>query len=121
MSIKCECSNGHVLKVKDSLAGKVGLCPVCRTPVRVPQPQPQHADMSEDAILHLLGDQPPPPRQESIQDTVENLEMFSDTSISGIINKSAPKKCCDRCNQEIPSGSHICPHCHTYIASLKDF
>ncbi|NLF09605.1 MAG: hypothetical protein GX594_16735 [Pirellulaceae bacterium] len=121
MSIKCECSNGHVLKVKDSCAGKVGLCPICRVPVRVPQPEPQHANMSEDAILHLLGHHVPPPRQESIHDTVENLDMFSDTSVSGIFGQTAPKKCCDRCNQEITVGTHICPHCHTYIANLKDF
>ena len=57
----------------------------------------------------------------SIHDTVENLDMFSDTSVSGIFGQTAPKKCCDRCNQEITVGTHICPHCHTYIANLKDF
>ena len=121
MSIKCVCRNGHVLRVKDSLAGVVGLCPVCRAEVRVPRPQPTHACMSEDAILHILGDHEAPPRQDSIQDTVEDFNMFSDTSLSGIHRQATPKKCCDRCNQEVSAGTHICPHCHTYIASLKDF
>ena len=37
MSIRCVCPNGHPLTVSDSLAGKSGLCPLCRAPVRVPQ------------------------------------------------------------------------------------
>ncbi|MBN1393831.1 MAG: hypothetical protein JW959_02210 [Pirellulales bacterium] len=121
MSIKCVCKNGHVLHVKDWQAGKVGLCPICRTKVRVPWPAKKHVDISEDAILHLLGDNPPPDRKDSIQDTVDDFDMFSDTSLSGIHRQTTPKKCCDRCNQEVPAGTHICPHCHTYIASLKDF
>jgi len=117
MSIRCVCRNGHVLRVKDSLAGVVGLCPVCRTEVRVPRPQVKCKCVSEDAILHILGDHAPPPHQ----DTSEDFDMFADTSPSGIHRQGTPKKCCDRCNQEVSAGTHICPHCHTYIASLKDF
>ncbi len=123
MSIKCICRNGHKLRVKDSLAGRVGLCPVCRAEVRVPRPQPVRCDcLSEDAILHILGKHTPAPHQDTTtQDTVEDLEAFADTSLSGINLQGVPKKCCDRCNQEVPAGTHICPYCHTYIASLKDF
>ena len=118
MSIRCECKNGHVLKVKDSLAGKVGLCPICKARVQVPQPR--HVKMSDDAIVHLLGEHTPPPAPD-MNDTIDNLDLFSDTSVMGVQERNAPKKCCDRCNQEVPVGTHICPHCHTYIASLKDF
>ena len=121
MSIKCVCINGHVLHVKDSLAGVLGLCPTYRTQVKVPRPQRRHSDMSEDAILHILGDHATPPQQDSFADPAEDLNMFSDTSLSGIHRQGTPKKCCDRCNQEVSTDSHICPHCHTYIASLKDF
>ena len=121
MSIKCVCINGHVLHVKDSQAGVLGLCPTCRTQVKVPRPHRKHSDMSEDAILNILGDHATPPHQGSFEDTSEDLNMFSDTSLSGIHRQGTPKKCCDRCNQEVSADSHICPHCHTYIASLKDF
>jgi hypothetical protein len=114
MSIKCQCSNGHVLHVKDSLAGKSGLCPHCRVRVNVPDPR---ADVSEDVILGILGNHVQPPRG----DTVSDIDVFADTTPSGIYRQIQPKKCCDRCNEEIPLGTHICPHCHTYIASLRDF
>ena len=38
MSIQVVCPNGHVLKVSDDYAGKMGLCPVCKARIKVPQP-----------------------------------------------------------------------------------
>jgi hypothetical protein len=49
MAIQTRCPNGHVLNVKDSMAGRAGLCPVCRAVVRVPKPE-----VSEDDIVALL-------------------------------------------------------------------
>jgi hypothetical protein len=34
---------------------------------------------------------------------------------------SPPKKSCEKCNEEILAGTHICPFCHTYVAKLADF
>ncbi len=110
MSILVVCPNGHELKVRDTCAGKVGLCPTCRARVEVPE-TPQ-SEISEDAILGILGphvasqkragsSQPRPP--------------------GGRERNVPPKKSCHHCNQEIPVGIHICPHCHTYIAKLGDF
>ena len=36
MLIEVRCPNGHVLHVKEKHAGKIGACPHCSTPVRVP-------------------------------------------------------------------------------------
>ena len=36
MAIEVQCVNGHVLRVKGSFAGKIGLCPQCRGAVHVP-------------------------------------------------------------------------------------
>jgi hypothetical protein len=115
MSIRCVCRNGHVLKVKDSLAGTVGLCPACKTQVKVPLPPSK--DVSEDAILHILGGHDNAPQG----DTFNDIDAFADTTPSGIFRQQTPKKSCDRCNQEVLVGTHICPHCHTYIANLSDF
>jgi hypothetical protein len=115
MSIQCVCQNGHVLHVKESFAGSAGLCPTCRTRVEVPRLR-RHPDMSEDAILDLLGKQSP-----AAVATATSCEEYESTSPSGIHGKSTPKKSCDRCNQEVSAGTHICPYCHTYIANLSDF
>ncbi len=114
MSIRCVCRNGHVLNVKDSYAGVSGLCPLCRTRVDVPRPH-RAADVSEDVILDILGKQ--------AATAVAAAEPYEglDSTLSGIHAKTTPKKSCERCNQEVSAGTHICPYCHTYIAHLNDF
>ncbi len=115
MSIRCVCRNGHVLRARDALAGAVGLCPACKARVSVPRP---HAEcVSEDAILHILGDKIPG-RQAGAFD---NFDPLADTAPSGIHGQVTPKKSCQRCNQEVAATAHICPYCHAYIANLSDF
>lgn len=46
MSIPVVCPNGHRHKVHNALAGKMGLCPVCKAPIKVP-----FSDRSIMAIL----------------------------------------------------------------------
>ena len=116
MSIRVICPNGHVLNVKDHLAGKAGLCPMCKAKVQVPQPQPEA--VSEDAIMGILGPQPAAVGQFSAAAATDQVEP-SPTATSD--KNSPPKKSCYKCNQEIEVGIHICPHCHTYIAELTDF
>jgi hypothetical protein len=115
MSIECRCPNGHVLKVKNSLAGTSGLCPVCRA--RVVVPQLRGKQVSEDAILDMLGWHEPAPHA----DTTTFPATADTTPLPRFHERGTPRKSCYRCNHEIPSGSHICPHCHTYIANLDDF
>jgi hypothetical protein len=114
MSIRCVCQNGHVLKVKDSCAGMTGLCPACK--VRVDVPKPRNESISEDVILGLLGKQSPSERA-----AAESSGVLLATSESGIHRLPFPKKTCSRCSEEVTVGTHICPHCHTYIANLSDF
>jgi len=109
MSIRVICPNGHILNVKDHLAGKIGLCPMCKAKVQVPKPQPE--SVSEDMIMGILGRQ----SGAAAADFVD-----SPPTDTGDKN-SPPKKSCHMCNQEIQTGIHICPHCHTYIAKLTDF
>lgn len=37
MGIRVTCPNGHTLNVKEHLAGRVGRCPKCGGPVRIPE------------------------------------------------------------------------------------
>ena len=73
--------------------------------------------VSEDAILDILGPQGP----FSAKPSLSQHEAGETVYRSEIHEWAAPKKSCDRCNKEISAGTHICPHCHTYIASLHDF
>lgn len=109
MSIRVVCENGHELKVKASMAGKTGLCPQCRVVVHVPIPP----ESLEDSILDMLRKGGGNGRSSGNGDTASGHRI--DTQQIHL------KKACIRCNREVEYGTHICPHCHTYIASLADF
>ncbi|MGD9127110.1 MAG: hypothetical protein PVH19_06995 [Planctomycetia bacterium] len=143
MSIKVKCPNGHLLKVKDSFAGKVGLCPMCQAKIRVPVPQPA-GQISEDDIIDVLGPHSPPPQRSASTsgialDPASDSALGSSSSILGPSDSSLqlgddplkngasestvgamPKKICSKCNREISAGFHICPFCRTYVANLSD-
>ncbi len=119
MSIEVTCPRGHKLKVKNSMAGKTGLCPLCKGQVYVYVPVPDEKPvLSEEVILDIIGPSQPSP---------------SSTGMSGIDLEDAtphrpnknhhetPWKTCVKCSREIPSQTHICPYCHTYIADMAGF
>jgi len=109
MSILVTCPNGHVLRVKNCFAGKTGLCPECKARIVVPEPA-----MSEDDIIGVLG--PHDPSQSGMGSTIIGGRSDDHAAAS----PSPPKKSCTKCNREIAAGTHICPFCRTYIASLRD-
>ena len=116
MSIRVICPNGHSLMVNDSLAGKVGLCPTCKARVEVPKPQ--QGQLSEDAIMGILG----PPNSDLTRPPSAQPDTRPPPASSPEGEQSSPpKKSCHKCNREISAGIHICPHCHTDIAGLADF
>jgi hypothetical protein len=113
MSIEVTCPNGHVLRVKSSFAGKAGLCPTCRARIVVPVPA-SDSSLSEDDIINVLG--PHDPSQSGVGSTIIGNRPAERT----VASPAPPKKSCSKCNREIASGTHICPFCRTYIASLRD-
>jgi hypothetical protein len=116
MSIKVTCPRGHVLKVKDSMAGKTGLCPFCKDPVVVP-PKEKPKGLSEDNILDIIGPASPSPSQLG---SGIDLDEFQGSGI-GKAHHDTPWKTCIKCNRDIPAQTHICPYCHTFIAQIADF
>jgi len=114
MAIHVVCPNGHTLKVKDSLAGKTGVCPVCKTRVRIPGSSPKDKELSEEAILGIIGPYEPDPVriQTPIEDPVGTRKPPG--------GSTPGTKVCEKCNLEVPAETHICPYCRTYMAGLSD-
>jgi hypothetical protein len=113
MAIRCICPNGHVLKVKESFAGTIGLCPVCRAKVKVPTLCNQK--VSEEAVMAMLG---PCEIKENVAAALKDEEeqkILEANLRSGIFGRGTIVKNCSRCNEEISADTHICPHCHTYV------
>jgi hypothetical protein len=117
MSINVTCPHGHRLRVKDSMAGRKGLCPLCKSPVEVPRPE--RNPMSEDAILDILGPSDGSSSQILTARELQDFEQGGSRIERG--HHSTPNKVCAKCHQEIPSVAHICPFCRTYIAEMADF
>ncbi len=111
MSIQVTCPNGHLLHVKDVYAGKVGLCPLCKAQIQIPNPQ--ESELTEEAIMGFLG----PPRRVGAAVVSDGPAVWESRSAA----PAPPKKSCSKCNREILAETHICPYCHTYIAGVSDF
>lgn len=114
MGIRVSCPNGHTIKVRDSFAGKTGLCPACKARIKVPE-IPQEG-LSEDAILGILGDADP------TQDGKEDQRGAAfEPPVETYTPPQRTLKSCQSCGREISVQTHICPFCHHYIANPKDF
>ena len=113
MSIKVVCPNGHVLRVKDSLAGKTGLCPTCKA--RVSVPELETSSMDESAILNILG--PYEPGKAIRSSNTPN--PFEEEAGQQRPAKKEMRRCI-HCEKEIEAETHICPYCKRYIGGPGD-
>ncbi len=119
MSILVTCPKGHQLKVKDSMAGKTGLCPLCKGQVYVYVPVPEKVAISDEVILDFLG-----PSQSGPTSSSGSGIDLEEAAASERLNKDhheTPWKTCVKCARDIPSQTRICPYCHTYLADLAGF
>ena len=115
MAIKVICPNGHTLRVKDSLAGKTGLCPTCKA--RVSVPEPKHEAIDESDILQVIG--PYDPGKSHVA-RADSPVAGSAKDAEGKSSKVEMRRCMS-CEREIEAETHICPYCHHYIGGVGDF
>lgn len=113
MAIKVVCPNGHVLRVKDSLAGKTGLCPTCKARVSVPEPEAPSVD--ESVIMSILG--PYEPGKTMRSSTSAN--PFEAEEVRQTPAKKEMRRC-THCERAIEAETHICPYCKRYIGGPGD-
>jgi RNA polymerase subunit RPABC4/transcription elongation factor Spt4 len=121
MSIQVTCPNGHVLRLKESFAGKTGYCPHCRAKVYVPAGN----GFSEDDVINVLGPPPPMPidEPETEDEDEEERYVFQDpehtwsegASGIGLAGSSILRhgKVCPACHAVTSFSFSICPRCGT--------
>ena len=115
MSIHVVCSNGHALKIKEKYAGVMGLCPICRIPIRVPDPTDV---FGEDSIMDVL--QPHESGLSGISLQVSDVDSYeSGTPKEPTKDTDGTKKKCAKCRKQVPNNAHVCPYCHAYVPPLQ--
>ncbi len=115
MSIRVICPNGHKLKIKDRFAGQVGLCPICKSRIQVPDPKEDV--LEEGSIMDILQ-----PQESGLSGIALETPDFDNEPADRWSGEGAQTatKMCSKCLKEIPSEAHVCPHCKTYVATLSD-
>jgi hypothetical protein len=128
MWIRIDCPNGHPVKVEEKYAGRMGRCPACGAKVRIPQPD--QGDLSEEAILDILGPSVPPapqPLPVHAEPVATEAKAAAGSVIMGgskimggsrIIGSPAidqPTRICPACKRKVSIRYQICPHCRTYM------
>lgn len=119
MSIIVVCPNGHSLAVKDAFAGRRGLCPMCRAEIAIPSAE--GAMLSDEDIMGILGPHDPDRSRGFTVSESEGLRARTTVHYAAqkVVVRGTEKgmatKSCEKCDAEIDAGTHICPHCHTYV------
>jgi hypothetical protein len=130
MGIRVECPNGHIFKVKDKYAGKVGLCPHCEGEVKVQVPDALTAtetsnQLQREAIQRRQAAQHHAPHHSSggssdshvFDDPMETAGAPASSGTSGsLLGSSVIRhniKC--RCGQHVPMWYARCPACGAYL------
>ncbi len=138
MSIEVRCPNGHVLHVKDKHAGKMGACPYCSAPVRVPMPAAaQAAEPAAESQAYksptegLTRREPHIERSEAHKDTSLSGRLIdtslsgrlSDTGLSGSLSGSffvaGKGKFCVGCGKTVSTSFTVCTRCGTPVSTYR--
>ena len=116
MSIRVECPNGHVFKVKDKYSGKKGLCPHCDGDVVVVVPEL----ISDDEIVDQLmtGDAPTVDDEgDSIHDDHPSDQETGLSLLSSSIVRQQKK--CPACGERSPIWYASCHNCGQFFDDVR--
>jgi anti-anti-sigma factor len=111
MLIEVRCPNGHVLHVKEKYAGKMGACPQCSAPVRVPLAGEVHRD--DPLGIHSIH-QPPAEKLVHEEPEGDRPGKTSDSSIS-----LGQDKRCVWCGKTVSHATAKCNWCGTLISDYR--
>ena len=118
MSIEVSCPNGHVLRVKNSFAGKTGYCPHCRAKVHVPA-----QEFLEEDVMSVLGPPRPMPVDDPESEPADEACVHQEPRQEGLAEESGiglagssilrRGKVCPACNKAASFAFSICTVCGT--------
>ena len=123
MGIQVECPNGHVFKVKDKYAGKVGLCPHCEGEVKVHVPDALSVKQTSDTLQReaiqrrqAAQHQASPSGSHVFDDPAEGVAAPSSGTSGSLLGSSVIRhniRC--KCGQHVPMWYARCPACGAYL------
>ncbi len=111
MLIEVRCPNGHVLHVKEKYAGKMGACPHCSAPVRVPLPGQVYGD--DTHAVH--SPRQPPPKEPVHEEPADGRPgRASDSSIF-----LGQDRQCVWCGKTVSHAAAKCNWCGTPMSNYR--
>lgn len=112
MSIRVQCPDGHVFRVKDKYAGKKGLCPHCAGEVVVRVPDLPTLKPTSGRKTYHIEDDPA-----LVYEDPDSDGSSSTGSDPGSVSTSALRhgKRCPRCGQQSPIWFASCQKCGEFF------
>ncbi|MEN6407639.1 MAG: STAS domain-containing protein [Thermoguttaceae bacterium] len=109
MLIEVRCPNGHVLHVREQYAGKIGVCPRCTAPVRIPY-------VATAVVSDGLGAAPGSTPHAQVPTQVVVVEEPQRSRHSWAVAANPPlhpgrERVCLTCGRVISQSFAICPQC----------
>jgi anti-anti-sigma factor len=109
MPIEVRCPNGHVLHVREKHAGRIGACPRCSEPIRVPLAGQVYLDQQPE--VHSIA---PPPAEKLVHEEPDRPGRTSDSSI--ILGQGKP---CVWCGKIVSPAIARCNWCGTPMSAYR--
>lgn len=109
MTITVYCQKGHQIRVRDTYAGKNGLCPQCGAVVNIPRA----ARLSDEDIVDLIG---PPEDGPGSPEPLEDAMAAGVSPLKPSLPPQGPIARCPKCRHKVHvPANNICPHCNAYF------
>jgi anti-anti-sigma factor len=116
MLIEVRCPNGHVLHVKEKYAVKIGACPRCSAPVRVPTPDQLLGEdrLSDPLGVHHATEESPHHARSCVDEAV----LAADSSAFGFSFHQDKGKLCLGCGKIVSQSFSVCTRCGTPVPTF---
>ena len=114
MLIEVQCPNGHRLQVNEKHAGKIGACPRCSAPVKVPLPSQADGGLGGPEASQHASDKsvPQAPRR-------DRAKAASDSSSPAPSVVSGKEKLCVACGKVVSQSFSVCTRCGTPLCVYR--
>jgi len=118
MLIEVRCPNGHILHVREKYAGKIGVCPRCSAPVRVPTVGQASGDSSDRLGAPPLSERP---SGVIVLNDSQRAQMTwkPAPAAAGLASRSVKESMCLECGRIVSHSFAVCPQCGTPVSVYR--